>query len=203
MITIIDYDMGNLGSLLNIIKHVGGKAKISSSPEEISEANKIILPGVGRMDMGIKKLKETKIDKAIYHAVKSNQSKILGVCLGMHLLFEYSEEGNINGLGLLKGRVAKFSFNGNKKLKIPHMGWNKVVFSNESSFFSSLENNRYFYFVHSYHVICQEKSNIAATCNYGYSFACAVESNGILGAQFHPEKSHTNGKNFYKKFIDF
>mgnify|MGYP001169297811 FL=1 len=202
MITIIDYDMGNLGSLLNMIKHVGGKAKISSSPEEISESKKIILPGVGRMDMGIKKLKDTKIDKAIHHASNSKQTKILGVCLGMHLLFEYGEEGKTNGLGLLKGRVSKFSFKENEKLKIPHMGWNKVNFSRDSNFFSSLQNEGYFYFVHSYHVLCQDKSNIAATCNYGYNFTCAVESDGILGAQFHPEKSHTNGKNFYKKFIN-
>ena len=154
------------------------------------------------MDMGIKKLEDTKIDKAIHHALNSKQTKILGVCLGMHLLFEYSEEGKINGLGLLKGRVTKFSFKEKEKLKIPHMGWNKVIFSRDSSFFSSLQNEGYFYFVHSYHVLCQEKSNIAATCNYGYNFTCAVESDGILGVQFHPEKSHTNGKNFYKKFIN-
>ena len=203
MITIIDYDMGNLGSLLNMIKHVGGNAKISSSPEEISEAKKLILPGVGKMDMGIKKLKETNIDKAILHAAKSRETKLLGVCLGMHLLFEYSEEGNTDGLGLLKGKVSKFSFKDNEKFKIPHMGWNRVIFSKKTNFFSSLKDETYFYFVHSYHVLCQDKSNIAATCNYGYDFTCAVESESIIGAQFHPEKSHTNGKNFYKKFLDF
>ena len=202
MITIIDYGMGNLGSLINMVKYVGGNAKISSSPDEISEATKIILPGVGKMDSGINKLKELEIDKAIYHAVKLKKSKLLGICLGMQLLFDYSDEGNISGLGLLKGKVSKFTFNKNKKLKIPHMGWNSISVNNNSSFFSSFED-KYFYFVHSYYVKCQEESNVAGTCNYGYDFTCAVENNNILGVQFHPEKSHSNGKNFYKKFINF
>ena len=108
MITIIDYDMGNVGSLLNMIKYVGGDVKISSSPDEISESNKIILPGVGRMDTGMAKLKQSGIDNAIFKAIKFKKAKMLGICLGMHLLFEHSEEGNINGLGLIKGKVIRF-----------------------------------------------------------------------------------------------
>ena len=180
MITIIDYDMGNVGSLLNMIKYVGGDVKISSSPDEISESNKIILPGVGRMDTGMAKLKQSGIDNAIFKAIKFKKAKMLGICLGMHLLFEHSEEGNINGLGLIKGKVIKFKFSEDKKLKIPHMGWNSVAFSNESSFFSKLKENKFFYFVHSYYVECQNERDIAGVCNYGFNFTSAIQNLSLI-----------------------
>mgnify|MGYP001174606623 CR=1 FL=1 len=200
MITIIDYGMGNLGSLLNMIKHVGGEAKITSSIDEISEAKKIILPGVGRMDTGMKILKKTKIDQAIYLAKKNINTKILGVCLGMHLLFDTSEEGNCKGLGLVSGKVKKFKFK-QKTLKVPHMGWNSINFKKESNLFSFSKEKQYYYFVHSYYVECKNSKNIVATCNYGHEFTCALEENNIFGVQFHPEKSHAAGKKLCKKFI--
>ena len=131
--------------------------------------------------------------------VKNKGTKLLGVCLGMHLLFNHSEEGNCEGLGLVSGKVKKFNFI-NKNLKIPHMGWNSINFVKKSKLFSKEEKNQHYYFVHSYYVECNNSEDIAATCSYGNDFTSAVERDNIMGVQFHPEKSHSSGKNFYKKF---
>ena len=197
---IIDSVVGNFASIYNMLKQIGLTPKISHNYDEISKSPNIILPGVGNFKKGMETIKEKKIDKAIKNAAQNN-SKILGICLGMHFLFEESEEGDEKGLGLLQGKVIKFQFN-NHELKVPHMGWNYVNFNNESKLNFKYEEKIKFYFAHSYHVICKNKSDIAGTTNYGLDFVSAVQKQNLYGVQFHPEKSHNFGKNFFKNLFN-
>lgn len=199
MITVIDYGMGNIGALTNMIEYVGYKTKISSDPNEIRKARKIILPGVGRMDVAMKLINKIGIDDAIKEASENIDIKILGICLGMQMLFEESEEGNSKGIGLIKGRVKKFNFKG-KELKIPHMGWNNISIKKKDTILGDKISQRY-YFVHSYYVECSDYKDIVATTEYGYDFVSAVKKKNIFAIQFHPEKSHKDGINFFKNFV--
>lgn len=202
MIVIVDYGMGNLASIKNMVKKVGGKAIVSSDPLEISSASALILPGVGSFDNAILKLANSGLKQVILNFVDSGKP-LLGICLGMQLLFESSEEGTMNGLGLIEGSVAKFNFD-DGNLKVPHMGWNKVNVknSNACNLFNDLELDNRFYFVHSYYVICNNSENICATANYGFEFTCSVKKDNVYGAQFHPEKSHKFGMKFFENFLE-
>jgi imidazole glycerol-phosphate synthase subunit HisH len=197
---VVDSGMGNLASVANMIRKIGGEAKISSSPDEIRRAQKLILPGVGSFDAGIKALKERSLDIAVKAAVKENGSMLLGICLGMQLLFESSEEGNQSGLGLVSGHVHYFQLN-DKKLRVPHMGWN-IVKPKRSSALFSFEDEQRFYFVHSYHARCSYAEDVSATTHHGYDFVSATESGNVMGVQFHPEKSHRFGMALFKRFLD-
>jgi len=197
---IIDGGVGNLASICNMLKQIGITSKISDNYDEISKSSNIILPGVGSFKKGMESLKEKKLDKAIINAVENN-SKILGICLGMHFFFEESEEGNEKGLGLLQGKVIKFEFKDNEN-KVPHMGWNYVNFNKESKFNFEYNEKIKFYFAHSYFVNCKNKSDIAGTTDYGFNFVCAVQRQNLYGVQFHPEKSHNFGKNFFRNFFN-
>ncbi len=202
MIAIIDYGMGNLASIENMIKKVGGKAFITSNEEDILNASAIILPGVGAFDHAVIKLNESGLDNVILKAVSKGKT-LLGICLGMQLLFDSSEEGALNGLGIIPGKVFSFDLE-DKTLKIPHMGWNKIYpknISNESLYSELVQDNR-FYFVHSFRVECLDDRHISATCLYGDEFTCSVQKGSVYGAQFHPEKSHKFGKSFFKKFLE-
>jgi glutamine amidotransferase len=197
MIDIIDYGIGNIGSIQNMIKFIGGNSRIISTPEEILSSNKLILPGVGSFDTAMIKL----VNSNLIDAIKISANKgtyILGICLGMQLLFENSEEGNNQGLGLINGKVIKFKDN---SLRIPHVGWNKVNPTRNSVLFKD-NTEKKFYFTHSYHVECNNKENVIATTNYGTEFQCAVECENILGTQFHPEKSHKYGMNLFSNYIN-
>lgn len=204
MIVILDYGMGNPSSILNMIRKVGGSAVISIDAEVILKATAIILPGVGSFDNGIKKLRSTGIIDILEKRVLRDNIPFLGICLGMQLLFESSEEGVLPGLGFIKGRVSKFNITDtNKKLKIPHMGWNVVTVSKEESkLFKGLDNEIRFYFVHSFHVECDNHADIIATTEYGYKFTCCIQHENIYAAQFHPEKSHKFGMVFFKNFLE-
>lgn len=195
--------MGNSHSILNMINHIGGSAVVSSDLAVIRNATGIILPGVGSFDNGMAKLESTGIKGEILQKVKNEKVPFLGICLGMQLLFDSSEEGLLQGLGLIPGVVKRFSFemqSSDKQLKIPHMGWNIVTPSNFSDLFYGLENNR-FYFVHSFHVKCENALDVLATADYGYKFECAVKKDNIFGVQFHPEKSHRFGMTLFNNFI--
>jgi glutamine amidotransferase len=200
MITIIDYGMGNSGSIMNMLKFVGVDSVITSDPELISKATAIILPGVGSFDNGIRKLKALDSFNRICEKVITDRVPFLGICLGMQLLFNSSEEGTENGLGWISGRVRKFPINLNNDLKVPHMGWNEVQITQENLLLKKELEECRFYFVHSYYLDCDLTQTIGST-NYGMKFTSAVNSNNIFGVQFHPEKSHKFGISLFQNFI--
>lgn len=205
MIVILDYGMGNSGSIQNMIKKLGGSAVISMDKELIKNASAIILPGVGSFDNGRRKLLSSDVFGVIKKRVIEHKIPFLGICLGMQLLFEKSEEGDMPGLGWIHGEVKKFNFtylDKNKHLKIPHMGWNKIKVAVSNEIINKLENMARFYFIHSYHVVCKYSENIIATTHYGYEFASIVKKENIFGMQFHPEKSHRYGLLLLSNFLN-
>jgi len=197
-IVIIDYGLGNLMSLLYKFKKIGINATVSSNEKEIENAEKLILPGVGHFAKGIENLKKYNLIPVLNRKVFEEKTPILGICLGMQLLTQRSEEGHVEGLGWVDAETKRFSLNG---LKIPHMGWNTVEIKRENVLFKDIENPR-FYFVHSYHVCCKDENDILATTNYGYDFASALNRENIYGVQFHPEKSHKSGIKLLKNFVE-
>jgi glutamine amidotransferase len=204
LISILDIGIGNTASVLNMVRRAGGDAKLSSSPEHVRGASAVILPGVGAFDHGMRKLNESGLLDALESEVIGNKLPFLGICLGMQLLFEKSDEGQSPGLGWLAGTVTKFDFTSlgsEKRLKVPHMGWNCVQDRDRIADESLSEQNR-FYFVHSFHVNCKDESDVEWTANHGYEFPCAVRRGNIRGVQFHPEKSHRFGVSFFRKFIE-
>jgi imidazole glycerol-phosphate synthase subunit HisH len=200
MIGIIDYGLGNLNSLSNIIKHVGGQSKIITSPDQTNGIKKFILPGVGSFDHGMDGLLKGKWIKPLNKILNDESNKILGICLGMQLMCKSSEEGVLPGLGWINADVKKLTFNEKDKYKIPHMGWNDLVVNRNSYFFKKNQKYR-FYFVHSYHVICNDQDNLTTYSNYGLKITSSFEKKNIFGLQFHPEKSHSFGKEVMKKYI--
>ncbi|WP_299735202.1 imidazole glycerol phosphate synthase subunit HisH [uncultured Endozoicomonas sp.] len=204
MIAVLNYGMGNSSSILNMIRKAGGEARLCSSPSDLAVATAIILPGVGSFDNGMTKLEKSGLLYVLRQKVIDEGVPFLGICLGMQLLFDTSEEGLLPGLGWLNGAVTKFDFsklNLSQPLKVPHMGWNLVKPLNFDSLYSGLEDEARFYFVHSYHVNCANESDILAVAHYGYEFTCSVQRGNILGVQFHPEKSHRFGIQFFKNFL--
>jgi imidazole glycerol-phosphate synthase subunit HisH len=202
MIIIIDYGMGNLGSVANMISRIGYKSIITSDINEIRTADKIILPGVGHFDRAMINIRNLGLEEIIQYKVLNTNTPILGICLGMQILCLASEEGNERGLGLINANVIKFRFNESDKLKIPHMGWNLISKVKQHLLFSDLSEDVRFYFVHSYHIVCNNADDIVTTTNYGYDFVSSFADKNILGVQFHPEKSHKYGLNLLKNFIE-
>ncbi len=203
MIVIVDYGMGNLKSIQNMFKKVGVAVKIASSHDEIMTADKLILPGVGAFDNAMKNLNEMKLIPVLREKVLAEKTPTLGICLGMQLLTERSEEGTLPGLGWIKGETKRFAFTGeNAKLRIPHMGWNTVEICKESKLFADMYDEPRYYFVHSFHVVCTDDSDSLCKTEYGYAFTSAVERGNIYGAQFHPEKSHKFGMKLLKNFAE-
>lgn len=181
-----------------MLKKIGHETILTDEYDVISKSKTIIFPGVGNFDFVMNKIYEKKIDTAIYNALNEN-SKLLGICVGMQALFTKSEEGKLKGLNLIKGNIKKFNFK-EKKIKIPHMGWNQVNFKKGSKFAKELNENR-FYFVHSYFAECDNSNDILGTTNYSKSFVSFVKKENIYGVQFHPEKSHFFGKKFLEIFL--
>jgi imidazole glycerol-phosphate synthase subunit HisH len=200
MIAIIDYGMGNIASVLNMLKRIDVRnVKLTKDIREISNADKIILPGVGSFDNGMINLKNTGLIEILNKKVLTDKIPVLGICLGMQLLTNGSEEGKEKGLGWIDASTVKFKFNEGSQTKIPHMGWNYISPSASSNLLRS-ETKQKFYFVHSYYVKCNKPQDIAATCKYETEFTCAVEHENIFGVQFHPEKSHKFGMHLFEKF---
>ena len=203
MIVVVDYGLGNLGSIANVLKKIGAHAVVSSDPAVVEKADKLILPGVGAFDAGMKNLETRGLIPLLNYRVLEQKTPILGVCLGMQLLCKRSEEGQLPGLGWLDAEVIRFKFDGNiANLKIPHMGWNTLAVRQPHPLFADLEAENRFYFVHSYHVVCADMGNVLAQTNYGFDFASAVVKDNIMGVQFHPEKSHKFGMRLYKNFAE-
>lgn len=202
MIVIVDYKMGNLGSITNIIKKVGHSSVISSDLEVISNASKIILPGVGAFDKAMQNLKDLNLIDILNEKALIQKTPFLGICLGMQLLAKHSEEGNVDGLGFIDANIKKFQLNDLKELKVPHMGWNEVEIPSKHPLCDDLYEQSRFYFVHSYHAVCKNSSNILMKTRYGYDFDSAIHQENIMGVQFHPEKSHKFGMQLFKNFIE-
>jgi glutamine amidotransferase len=199
MITIIDYGMGNLGSIANMIKKAGHSSIITSDLEQIKRATKLILPGVGSFDNGIKNLENSKMLAILNQKVLVEKIPILGICLGMQLMTNSSEEGTLTGLRWINAQTKKFT---SDSLKIPHMGWNTIKHQKRSRLFKEMESEQRFYFVHSYFVSCDEKEDILTITNYAHDFVSSFEKGNIIGVQFHPEKSHKFGMNLIKQFAE-
>jgi imidazole glycerol-phosphate synthase subunit HisH len=205
MIVIIDYGMGNLGSILNMLKKVGAPAaKVSADSKDIEQADKLILPGVGAFDTGMQRLRETGLIGLLNEKVLKAQTPTLGVCLGMQLLTKISEEGELPGLGWIDAETIRFRFDPKTTgLKIPHMGWNTVKIQHEGTLFKDMYSEPRFYFVHSFHVVSHNPQDVLATTEYGYDFASVIQQGHIMATQFHPEKSHKFGMKLYKNFVEY
>ena len=198
-IVIVDYHVGNIGSIQNMLKRIGVVSVVSSDKEIILKSTKLILPGVGAFDAGMSKLGELKLIDVLKEKAYHQKTPILGICLGMQILTKGSEEGSCDGLGIVNARTIKFEKN---NLKVPHMGWNLIKPEIENKLLEGLDNNSRFYFVHSYHTVCEEKENILATTFYGDTFVSALANDNVFGVQFHPEKSHKFGMKLLKNFCE-
>jgi len=196
--------MGNLASVINAFAKVGADATLESDPAKLETYDKLILPGVGAFGDAMEHLKENGMDEAV-KAFAATGKPLLGICLGMQLLFESSEEfaengNNTKGLGLIPGEVVAFDESKfDHRLKVPHMGWNELFVQKETALFSEMEKDFYLYFVHSFHAVCDDQYAIGKT-HYGYEFVSAVQNGNIYGIQPHPEKSHENGLKIIENF---
>ncbi len=199
MITIVNYDMGNLGSIQNMLKKIGVKSIVSSSPDTILQAEKLLLPGVGHFGRAMENLRTYDLIGALNQKVLLEKTPILGICLGMQLMTSFSEEGDCEGLGWISAITEKFTSYENSGLKVPHMGWNELVFPSSHFISEGLVDPR-FYFVHSYKVTCESNDHVLCTTNYGVEFHSGIQKDNIIGVQFHPEKSHVFGMKLLENF---
>ncbi len=203
MIVVIDYGMGNLGSIVNMFNKIRADAVISSEASAIEGADKLVLPGVGAFDYGMKNLADRGLISLLNVKILQDKIPILGVCLGMQLFTQHSEEGQLPGLGWLDAKTVRFKFEDpNSHLKIPHMGWNNILIRQSNPIFTDMDKDSRFYFVHSYHVLSTDMSTVLAETQYGYNFTSAVVKENIIGVQFHPEKSHKFGMKLLKNFVE-
>ncbi|MFH1004414.1 MAG: imidazole glycerol phosphate synthase subunit HisH [Bacteroidota bacterium] len=199
MLTIIDYGMGNLRSIQKIFQRLQVEVQITSAHSDILKAEKLLLPGIGHFANGIKKLKDTGLKEILNKKVLEDKTPIMGICLGMQLMTNYSEEGDAEGLGWIDAQTKKFNFASNK-LKIPHMGWNQVEIKKNTAMTHAITKDDLFYFVHSYFVSCNYQEDILFQSDYGQSFVSGFEKENIVGIQFHPEKSHRSGMQLIQNF---
>jgi len=196
MITIIDYGMGNLKSIESSFRYLGARVKITNNPKEIEKAKKLVFPGVGNFGEAMKNLKRKKIDLSIKKSIQKGAS-FLGICLGLQLLFEESEEAlKIKGLSIFKGKVLKF-----KKVKIPQIGWNQIRIQKKSKILKGIKDGNFVYFMHSFYVEPIDEKIIVAETNYEKNFCSVIESKNIFGVQFHPEKSGKVGLKILENFV--
>jgi glutamine amidotransferase len=200
LIVVIDYGMGNVGSIVNMIKKVGYECIVSSSVNDILSASKLILPGVGSFDNAMKNLQQLNLIDSINKQVIENKTPILGICLGMQLLTKGSEEGILKGFSYINGYSNKFD--ADKGLLVPHMGWNLIDIKKTNNLYDNDIEEQRFYFVHSYVVSCEDKQDILSTTFYGKEFVSSFQKGNIIGVQFHPEKSHIFGIRFFKNFLE-
>lgn len=203
MIVIIDYKTGNLGSIKNMLKKFGESSVITSDSNEIEKADKLILPGVGAFDQGMGYLRELGLIEILRKKVQMEKTPILGICLGMQLMSNSSEEGKENGLGWVDAKTIKFKFHSDVRLPIPNMGWNSIEIKKEHYLMKDIGAESRFYFVHSYHVVCNNEQDLLATSNYGITFNSAFAKDNVMGTQFHPEKSLKYGMNVLRNFATY
>lgn len=201
MITIVDYRMGNLGSISNMLKKLGVPSKITADPQDIAEASKLILPGVGAFDAGMDNLHRSGLLPVLNERVLGAGVPTLGICLGMQLMTRRSDEGHREGLGWIDAEALRFR-PADATLKVPHMGWNLVRPVRPSPLTDGLPDEPRFYFVHSYHVRCNAPEDVLLTTQYGEEFHSAFQHGNVMGVQFHPEKSHKFGMALLRNFAE-
>jgi len=202
MIVIVDYGMGNLGSISNMLKKIGSKAEVTSDKQVIGNAQKLILPGVGAFDNAITNLRTLDLIEILNRKVLEEKIPILGICLGIQLFTKRSDEGILPGLSWVDAETVSFAkYVDTKKNKVPHMSWNSVRVEKENPLIDSREGGNRYYFVHSYFVRCSNPLDILSTTNYGIDFVSAIQKNNIFGVQFHPEKSHNYGMKLLRNFV--
>ena len=203
MIVIVDYGVGNLGSIINMLKKAGAKAIASSDPKVLQQAEKLILPGVGAFDAGMAKLNECGLVPLLNHLAMEKRVPFLGLCLGFQLMTMKSEEGQLPGLGWLDAKTIRFKFGMEQShLKVPHMGWNTIEILRPHLLFTGLDPDARFYFVHSFYVQSRDPEIVLAETDYGGRFHSIIGKGNIMGAQFHPEKSHKYGMRLLKNFAE-
>jgi len=200
-VAVIDYGMGNIGSICNMLKYIGASHIVSSDFREIQDCDKIILPGVGHFDLAMQNLEQRDLIKPLHDLVLGKKIPIMGICLGMQLLCSSSEEGDREGLGYIDAQARKFAPPDGAGLKVPHMGWSEVDFQKQTALSDQLGNSARFYFVHSYAVTCNNADDVWGTTRYGETFVSAFVRDNITGAQFHPEKSHKYGIQLFRNFV--
>jgi glutamine amidotransferase len=201
MICIVNYGLGNLNSIRNIIKKIGGESKIIDDVGELKEARKLILPGIGAFDHGMQFLNQRGWVDELNSAVLERKVPVLGICLGMQLMCKGSEEGVLPGLGWFDADVRRFRIPEGSPYKIPHMGWNTLSIKKDNPLIGQKEEEQRFYFVHSYHVVCNNTEDVLASAVHGYEFTASISRDNIYATQFHPEKSHRFGMELLKNFI--
>jgi glutamine amidotransferase len=202
LIHVVDYGAGNVGSVLNMIRRIGGEGCATSDPEALVTARKILLPGVGSFDNAMRKLRDLGLAEALVERAAAG-IPVLGICLGMQLLGSRSEEGNLPGLGVLAGVVRKFRLEASHPgLKVPHMGWNIAKPVKASPLLQGLESGARYYFVHSYYFDCLDPSDRLLETSHGVAFTSGIERANVMGVQFHPEKSHRFGSLLLKNFSE-
>lgn len=200
MITVVDYGVGNVGAILNMLDYLGIDGEASGDPARIAAARQLILPGVGAFDKAMRTLRDRGLIEPLDVAVLQRRVPVLGVCLGMQLLARQSEEGQEKGLGYIDAAVKRISLPPGSDLKVPHIGWMEVQPTSNGRLFNTEASPERFYFDHGYHVVCSDPSAVSATIGYGDVLCCAVERDNIYGVQFHPEKSHRFGMRLLSSF---
>lgn len=200
MITIVDYGMGNLGSICNMFKRIGTAVEVTSDVDRIAAARKLLLPGVGAFDAAMSRIHERGLREVLDRKALNERIPVLGICLGMQLLTRSSEEGRLPGLGWVNATTRRFPVN--RDLPVPHMGWNLVRPATPSPLTTGLGDESRFYFVHSYYVRMEDETKAILTTTYGVPFHAALQDGNIYGAQFHPEKSHRFGMQLLRNFAN-
>ena len=199
-VSVVRYGVANLGSMINMLRRIGATARIVDEPAGVLGAERLILPGVGAFDAGMEALHSRGLADPIRRRV-SEGVPLLGVCLGMQMLGHGSAEGLGPGLGLLNARCVRFNFPAGERLRVPHMGWGRLNPKRDSQLLNGMPRESRFYFVHSYHLVCEDETDVLASCVYGTEFTAMVQKGNIMGAQFHPEKSHKYGMALLKNFL--
>ena len=203
MITIIDYGLGNIRAFVNVYERLNIKTKVAHKAEDIMDATKIILPGVGAFDYAMSQLNASGMRDELEKQVLENEIPIMGICVGMQILAKSSDEGNLPGLGWIDGEVKLFDSSLIPyKTRLPHMGWNSIEPIKENVLLEGFNNESRFYFLHSYYFKCNNSEDILSTTDYGIKYSSAVNVNNIYGIQFHPEKSHSNGVRLLHNFAN-
>ena len=203
MIVVVDYGVGNLGSIVNMFKKVGAKAVASSDPSVIRDAEKLILPGVGAFDAAMRKFQEKGLVSVVGELVLEKKIPVLGVCVGLQLMTKGSEEGQLAGLGWFDAETIRFKFDAkHAHLKVPHMGWNSAQVCREHPLVADWDEESRFYFVHSFHVVATDMNAVLAETDYGVTIHSILGRENIMGVQFHPEKSHRFGMRLLKNFAE-
>jgi len=198
-VSLVDYGLGNLGSVANMLKRVGAESQRVSTGDEILASDRVLLPGIGAFDTGMSLLRDRDLIEPLREFAASGRP-VLGICLGMQLLLDSSDEGVEPGLGLVPGKSLRFP--DDPALRVPHMGWNTVSLDHEDALVAGLEPDSRFYFVHSYYVAPDREADVLGVTSYGLDFASMIGAGNVRGAQFHPEKSHAFGMTILKNFSE-